>query len=195
VSDTLEVQRAGPEDVDEVVGILSEATGWLAARGISQWPDPFPRDRVAALAELAGDESAQLRHECVTDTRGFHRYARSGNEGGPATPPRREGVRLEAEGSTAMGAREWREYWRRRGMRELRLLLWAAWDPIGGTPPGQYDSYALRIASLLGRRASTSAVAAELGRIRRDELGLEAAPAADAATAEKIAAWFERTSA
>jgi len=80
-------------------------------------------------------------------------------------------------------------------MRELRLLLWAAWDPIGGTPPGQYDSYALRIASLLGRRASTSAVAAALGRIRRDELGLEAAPAADAATAEKIAAWFERTSA
>jgi hypothetical protein len=93
-----------------------------------------------------------------------------------------------------MVAREWREFWRHRGIRELRLLLWAAWDPIGGTPLGEYDSYALRIASLLGSRASTSAVAAELGRIRRDELGLEPAPADDAA-AENIAAWFESASA
>jgi hypothetical protein len=103
-------------------------------------------------------------------------------------------VRLAAEGSAAMGAREWREFWRHRGIRELRLL-WAAWDPIGGRPLGEYDSYALRIASLLGSRASTSAVAAELGRIRRDELGLEPAPANDAADAEKIAAWFESASA
>jgi hypothetical protein len=100
-------------------------------------------------------------------------------------------VRLEAEGSAAMGAREWREFWRDRGMRELRLLLWAAWDPIGGMPPGEYDSYALRIASLLGSRASSSAIADELGRIGRDELGLDPAPADDEAVAEKIAAWFE----
>ena len=103
-------------------------------------------------------------------------------------------MRLEAEGSAAKGAREWREFWRRRGMRELQLVLWAAWDPIGGTPPGEYDSYALRIVSLLGSRASTSAVA-ELGRIRRDELALEPAPEADAAAAGKIVAWFESTSA
>jgi hypothetical protein len=80
-------------------------------------------------------------------------------------------------------------------MRELQLVLWAAWDPIGGTPPGEYDTYVLRIVSLLGSRASTSAVAAELGRIRRDELALEPAPAADAAAAGKIVAWFESTSA
>ena len=104
-------------------------------------------------------------------------------------------MRLEAEGSAAMGAREWREFWRRRGMRELQLVLWAAWDPIGGTPPGEHDTYVLRIVSLLGSRASTSAVAAELGRIRRDELALEPAPEADAAAAGKIVAWFESTSA
>jgi hypothetical protein len=104
-------------------------------------------------------------------------------------------VRLVAEGSAATGAREWREFWRDRGMRELRLLLWAAWDPIGGTPPGEYDSHALRIVSLLGSRASTPAIAAELGRMRRDELALDPAPAADAAAAEKIASWFESASA
>jgi hypothetical protein len=104
-------------------------------------------------------------------------------------------VRLEAEGSVAMGAREWREFWRGRGIRELQLLLWAAWDPIGDTPPGEYDGYALRIASLLGSRASTSAIAAELGRIRRDELALEPAPAEDVAAATKITAWFGSASA
>jgi hypothetical protein len=104
-------------------------------------------------------------------------------------------VRLEAEGMAAMSAREWREFWRARGMRELRLLLWAAWDPIGGAPVAEYDGHALRVASLLGSRASTAAIAGELGRIRRDELGLEPAPANDAAAAGKIAAWFEAASA
>jgi ribosomal protein S18 acetylase RimI-like enzyme len=65
VSDTLEVHPAGSEDVDEVVGILSEAARWLAARGISQWPDPFPRDRVAALAELGDFHLARLDGETV----------------------------------------------------------------------------------------------------------------------------------
>jgi protein-tyrosine phosphatase len=65
VSDMLEVHRAGPEDVDEVVGILSEAARWLAARGISQWPDPFPRDRVAALAAQGDFHLARLDGEAA----------------------------------------------------------------------------------------------------------------------------------
>jgi ribosomal protein S18 acetylase RimI-like enzyme len=65
VSGTLEVHRAGQEDVDEVVGILSEAARWLAARGISQWPDPFPRDRVAALAQQGDVHLARLDGETV----------------------------------------------------------------------------------------------------------------------------------
>lgn len=139
----------------------------------------------------AWDESAQLRPEPVTDTRSFPRYARSGSEGGPTTPPRREGVRLAAEDTAAMGAREWREFWRARGIGERQPLLRAALDPIGGAQPGDYDHHALRIASLLGSRASQAAIADELGRIRRDELAQSEAPAEDAAAAEKIAAWFE----
>jgi hypothetical protein len=90
-----------------------------------------------------------------------------------------------------MSAADCRAFWEVRGMRELRLLLWAGWDPIGANSPGEYDSHALRLATLLGSRASRSAIAAELGRIRRDELGLEPAPAEDSRAAEKIAAWFE----
>jgi ribosomal protein S18 acetylase RimI-like enzyme len=65
VSDALEVRPAGPEDVDEIVDILSEAARWLAARGISQWPDPFPRDRVASLAEQGDFHLAWLDGETV----------------------------------------------------------------------------------------------------------------------------------
>jgi ribosomal protein S18 acetylase RimI-like enzyme len=47
----LDVRRAEREDLDEIVAILSEAARWLLARGIDQWPDPFPRDRVATMLE------------------------------------------------------------------------------------------------------------------------------------------------
>ena len=90
-----------------------------------------------------------------------------------------------------MSAGEWREFWRVRGMRELKLVLWASWDPIGGTPPGEYDSYAFRIASLLGSRASREALVEELGRIRREILGDDVDPERDSYAAEKIADWFE----
>lgn len=65
MSGVLEVHRARPEDVDEVVSILSEAASWLTARGISQWPDPFPRDRVAALAQQGDFHLARLDGETV----------------------------------------------------------------------------------------------------------------------------------
>jgi hypothetical protein len=91
----------------------------------------------------------------------------------------------------SMSAGEWRAFWEARGMRELRLLLWAGWDPVGGVPPAEYDGHALRLASLLGSRASRFSIAAELGRIRRDELRLDPSPAEDSRAAEKIAAWFE----
>jgi hypothetical protein len=95
----------------------------------------------------------------------------------------------------AMSAEDWRAFWQARGMRELQLLLWAAWDPMDDGSPGAYDGYALRVASLLGSRASCEAIAAELGRIRRDELGLEPDTAEDARAADKINAWFEAAAA
>lgn len=100
-------------------------------------------------------------------------------------------MRFLADGSAAFTAREWREFWRVRGMQELQLVLWASWDPIGGTPSNEYDGYAFRIASLLASRASREALAAELGRIRRDEFRIEADPQQDAHAADKIADWFD----
>jgi len=91
----------------------------------------------------------------------------------------------------AMSAGHWRAFWQAWGMRELQLLLRAAWDPIHEAGPGEYDRHALRVASLLGSRASRDGIAAELGRIRRDELGLQPAPAQDARAANKISARFE----
>jgi hypothetical protein len=90
-----------------------------------------------------------------------------------------------------MSAGDWRAFWEARGMRELQVLVWAAWDPIAGGPSREYDGYALRVASLLGSRAPCDAIAAELGRIRRNELGLEPDPNEDARAAAKITTWFE----
>ena len=42
----MRVERAAPEEVDEVVAVLSEAAAWLRTRGIEQWPDPYPADWV-----------------------------------------------------------------------------------------------------------------------------------------------------
>ena len=64
----LDVRRAELVDVDEIVAMLSEAARWLLSRGIRQWPDPFPRDRVERLvcrgdvyiARLDGEPVATL---------------------------------------------------------------------------------------------------------------------------------------
>jgi GNAT superfamily N-acetyltransferase len=65
VSGRLELTRARPEDVDEIVDILSEAAHWLLGRGIVQWPDPFPRARVARLVERGAFHLARLDGETV----------------------------------------------------------------------------------------------------------------------------------
>jgi hypothetical protein len=104
----------------------------------------------------------------------------------------REGVRFLADGPAVLTAHEWREFWRSRGTRERRLVLWAAWDPIGsGVPLDEYDDHLFRIASLLGSRAGEEAIAQELGRIRTGPIGLEPDPLQDASAAEKIVLWFE----
>ncbi len=94
--------------------------------------------------------------------------------------------------SAALGAAGWREFWRSRGMRELRALLAERWEPLAAAPPDGRDASAFRIASLLGSRASRTAIEAELGRIRRDTLALPPARHEDARAAAAIAAWFAR---
>ena len=40
------VEQARPEELGEVLAVPSESARWLNSRGIEQWPDPFPADRV-----------------------------------------------------------------------------------------------------------------------------------------------------
>jgi ribosomal protein S18 acetylase RimI-like enzyme len=45
------VEQASAEELGEVVAVLSEAAAWLRARGIEQWPHPFPADWVEPSIE------------------------------------------------------------------------------------------------------------------------------------------------
>ena len=59
------VRRAAPEEVDEIVAVLTEAALWLRARGIEQWPDPFPRERVERLVRRGDFYLASLNGHSV----------------------------------------------------------------------------------------------------------------------------------
>jgi hypothetical protein len=53
--------------------------------------------------------------------------------------------------------RQWsslEEWWQEVGEAELRLILWAAWDPIGGVPRDEYDWYVPRLWALLREHGS-----------------------------------------
>jgi hypothetical protein len=101
-------------------------------------------------------------------------------------------VRFVTERWPTKGAAEWREFWRDHGMRELGRLLEESWLPLAAASPAARESCAFRVASLLGSRASRVAVSDELGRIRRDELGLPDSPQEDEHAAVTITTWFAR---
>jgi hypothetical protein len=88
-----------------------------------------------------------------------------------------------------MSAREWRVFWETRGMRELAEVVSAAWGPLARAHGDRRDACLFRIATLLGSRASSTALADELGRIRH-ELRAEPAPLDDTRAAHAIATWF-----
>ena len=99
-------------------------------------------------------------------------------------------MRFLAEPWPTKGAGEWRDFWRERGMQELAGVLAKSWAPLAAASSAERESCAFRIASLLGSRAPVAALAEELGRIRRDELGLAAAPGEDERAAVTITSWF-----
>jgi hypothetical protein len=82
---------------------------------------------------------------------------------------------------TVRSATEWRDFWRDRGERELGALL------------DEFEPHMTRVATLLGSRAPSGAVAAELGRIREHELGLPPDAGRDTVVAQRVHDWFERT--
>ena len=73
---------------------------------------------------------------------------------------------------------------------ELELLLWAVWDPITGVPLTEYANYVPTIWKLLAQDVNGDVIASELGKIRADAIGMEAAPDGDRAAAERLKEWW-----
>ena len=108
------------------------------------------------------------------------------------------------------------EWFRELGEAELRLILWAAWDPIGHVPRDEYDTYIPRLWTLLREHALvlrtvpdydelpeteqdeiTDRTVASLRKIeallsgwRTGEMGLAARPEEDRAVAWKLSEWL-----
>jgi hypothetical protein len=61
------------------------------------------------------------------------------------------------------------EWWREVGEAELRLILWAAWDPIGRVPRDEYDWYVPRLWGLLKKHAAALRVPAEYEELTEAE--------------------------
>jgi hypothetical protein len=80
-------------------------------------------------------------------------------------------------------ANEWRDFWRDGGERELHALL------------EEFAPYSVRVATLLGSNAPQRALVAELGRIRKHELGGTADSERDEELAGRIYEWFRSASA
>jgi hypothetical protein len=79
----------------------------------------------------------------------------------------------------------------KRKLREVNLLLWAAWDPIGlGVPTDEYDSYAPQVLGLLESGAPIEALTAKLSVLRTEQVGLSADPDADRNAAQKLIDWY-----
>jgi hypothetical protein len=108
------------------------------------------------------------------------------------------------------------DQWRlESGDAELRLILWAAWDPIGGVPRDEYDSYRPALWALIrdharvlgsappddapsatwdewsaAARASEERIAAQLGEWRTKSIGLPPDPHGDELVAAKLSDWL-----
>ena len=80
----MRVERAAPEEVGEVVAVLSEAAAWLRSRGIEQCPDPDPADWVESsirrgetyLARDGGEAVGTITLRGTLSVQRRHRHAR-----------------------------------------------------------------------------------------------------------------------
>jgi hypothetical protein len=86
----------------------------------------------------------------------------------------------------------WAQWWKARGRRELALILWARWDPIGvGVPSDEYDLYTDQIGALLRQGADEHQLSEYLRDTRRARMELpQPRPNADDDAAEKIVIWY-----
>lgn len=92
-----------------------------------------------------------------------------------------------------MDTADYERWWRDRGARELRELLYEEWDPIGlkqlaEDSSDEYEAYAGQLARRLRAGASEGEVAALLQAFRV-EMGLEPGEP-DLPTARRIREWY-----
>jgi hypothetical protein len=89
----------------------------------------------------------------------------------------------------------WRLWWRRKGERELGVLLMETWDPIGvaGMPEtaDEYDNYIGPIGRKLREGATQDDLARHLASVRGEYMGLGADDDADREVAREIVAWYQ----
>jgi hypothetical protein len=71
---------------------------------------------------------------------------------------------------------------------ELELLLWAVWDPIGGVPLDEYNSYVPQIWRLLEDHAGVDAIADELSGICEESMELD--PSDQTPAARRLIDWW-----
>jgi hypothetical protein len=86
-------------------------------------------------------------------------------------------------------ATDWRRWWAAGGEQELRVRLRGRWPPLALADQETCAHMATRLATLLGSRAPSRALVAELGRMRA-ELGAAPARDEDERVAAEIQAWF-----
>ena len=94
-----------------------------------------------------------------------------------------------------MELNEWRVWWKYFGFTELRHLLLLWWDPIGvyGDPAAvdEYDHYVDQLGRMLSDVASEEQVAAYLGCVSSQEMGL-ATPDLGRQAAAKVIEWHSQ---
>jgi hypothetical protein len=96
-----------------------------------------------------------------------------------------------------MGANDRDTWWRERGERELRALLYE-WDPVGVAPepdwPGdEYDDFVAPLREKLERGATAGELAVFLEQQVKDHIGLEAEADREERFAARLFDWHARS--
>ncbi|MFR9794630.1 GNAT family N-acetyltransferase [Streptomyces sp. MS06] len=126
----LRIRPGRPDELDTVEALLSEASGWLASRGIDQWQYPPHRDRITAALEqgvcfLASDDGEPVATIQVDDF-ADPEFWTPDDDPGDALYVHRMAVRRHAAGAD-VGARmlDWAAHRATTlGKRWLRLDAW-----------------------------------------------------------------------
>jgi hypothetical protein len=96
----------------------------------------------------------------------------------------------------ALTEEQWARWWKQRGGRELRQILFWRWDPIGVSDSfplavDEYDGYAGGIADRLRKGSGAGAVAKYLGELEDQHFGERSSSEAHLREVGELAAsWF-----